>query len=229
MPNDPQIETPVSSGATDFPNAPQSSDADLARNIASAQAAGYKVQQAPPDYAALAQKYGVGISAVTAVQNSPATPAASKTTTAPGAQSQPAQPAQPAQPGTPDYAALAAKHGVSISAPQTAQDQGISNVHNPPVQKSMLDRATDVASGFYDQTIGGAVNLVKQLHDDTAAYYKAHPGSQYLSVIPGADIAEAGYDVAKNYLFKDAAKDPQHPLARLAEGERSPFSVTLSR
>jgi hypothetical protein len=82
----------------------------------------------------------------------------------------------------------------------------------------MLDRATDVASGFYDQTIGGAVNLVKQLHDDTAAYYKAHPGSQYLSVIPGADIAEAGYDVAKNYLFKDAAKDPQHPLARLAEG-----------
>jgi hypothetical protein len=204
---DPQIETPVSSGATDVPNAPQSGDyaSNTARNVASAQAAGYPVQQGPPDYAALAKKYGVGISAATAVQNSPAAP-----------QSAQPQSMSPANPATPDYAALAKKHGVALSAPQSqAQDQG---AQNPPVQKSTLERAADVASGFYDQTVGAGVNLVKQLHDDTSAYYQAHPNSQYLSAIPGYDAAKTGYDVAKNYLFKDASKDPQHPLAKLAEG-----------
>lgn len=112
---------------------------------------------------------------------------------------------------------------IPIGAPEpTAEPTQTPNTSTtspvPTRSTSTWGKAIDAVTGFYDQTVGGAVNLVQKLHDDTAAYYKAHPGKEYLSAIPGADIGLAGYDVAKNYLFKDAAKDPQHPLAKVAEG-----------
>jgi hypothetical protein len=200
------IETPLSSGTTDNPNASQS---NTGRNEASAVAAGYPTQHGAPDYAALAQKYGVTLSAQTAVANS--TPANAPANS--GGTNTNAAPKQL------DYASIAQKHGVSLTPAPTVNQAAQSNDQSTPqAPKSALDKVTDVASGFYDQTVGAGVNLVKKLSDDTAAYYKAHPGREYLNAIPGAPIIEAGRDIAKNYLFKDAAKDPQHPLARIAEG-----------
>ncbi len=147
-----------------------------------------------PDYAAIAQKYGVTLSAppATAAPSAPAT----------------AQPAAQSALATPDYAALAQKHGVTLSPPPVQQSQA--QIQEP--DKSALDKATDIASGFYHQTVGGAVNLAQQLYDQTAAYYKAHPDKALPAITNPANYAVD----AVTSMFKHAEKDPEHPLAQLA-------------
>src|SRR5258708_33357817 len=147
-----------------------------------------------PDYAAIAQRYGVTLSA------SPAAAAPSAPATA--------QPAAQSALATPDYAALAQKHGVTLSPPPVQQSQAQTQGQD----QSALDKATDIASGFYHQTVGGAVNLTQQLYDQTAAYYKAHPDKALPAITNPANYAID----AVTSMFKHAEKDPEHPLAQLA-------------
>jgi len=222
MANDPQIETPVSSGATDVPNAPQLGDAasNTARNVASAQGSGYPVQQGPPDYAYLAQKYGVGISAATAVQNSPAAPAASKVPTAPAAQG-----LQAAQPGTPDYAALAAKHGVSISASQTqAQDQSAS-AQKPGFVSTVASDIGGAATGLAKlplkvaeyATLSAPSTADEQAIMDARDAQKKAIYQQFKDDFHAGHYAKAFYGLTN--LFDPHGEDPNDPLQQVMQAQ----------
>ena len=117
MATDTDIETPVSSGATDQPDVPQESQSqlnDLARNKASVQAAGYAVQH-PPKVTGLPAGMVVGpnLQTQSQIKGLPAGAVVGPTLTPPPVRPDFAQNPPPAAGGPPPAASGPPEHFVS--------------------------------------------------------------------------------------------------------------------